>query len=79
MVQLLEVPVKIQKKLKQNLAQSTCAESTHRGVNWCLKDVIQLQAQQQRPESPIITLTWYACKVNFKVHKPTKGTCYIII
>ena len=26
-----------------------------------------MQVQQQRPESPIVTLTWHACK--YKVHK----------
>ena len=26
------------------------------------------QVQQQRPESPTVTLTWHACK--YKVHKP---------
>ena len=41
------------------------AESTHKGVNQCLKYVTQVQ--QQRPESSTVTLTWHACK--YKVHK----------
>ena len=36
------------------------AESTHKGVNQRSKDVTQ--AQQQRPESPTVTLTWHVCK-----------------
>ena len=39
--------------------------STHKGVNWRSKDITN--AQQQRPESPTVTLTWHACK--YKVHK----------
>ena len=43
-------------------------ESTHKGVNWCLKNVTQVQ--QQRPELPTVTLTWHAykCKV-YKLHQ----------
>ena len=37
----------------------------HKGVNQRSKDV--REAQQQRPESPTVTLTWHACK--YKVHK----------
>ena len=44
---------------------SKTAQSTHKGVNWRSKDVTQIQ--QQRPESPTITLTWHACK--YKVCK----------
>ena len=44
---------------------SKTAQSTHKGVNWRSKDVTQIQ--QQRPESPTITITWHACKS--KVHK----------
>ena len=40
-------------------------ESTQKGVNQRLKNVTQ--TQQQRPESPTVTLTWYVCK--YKVHK----------
>ena len=40
-------------------------ESTHKGVNQCSKGVTQ--TQQQRPESPSVTLTWHASK--YKVHK----------
>ena len=40
-------------------------ESAHKGVNQCSKDVTQ--AQQQRPESPTVILTWYTCK--YEVHK----------
>ena len=43
--------------LEQNEAQSAHAESTHKGVNQRSKDVTQ--AQQQRPESPAVTLTWH--------------------
>ena len=51
--------------LKQDEAQSARAESTDKGVNQRSKYVTQ--AQQQRPESPTVTLTWHACK--YKVHK----------
>ena len=44
----------------QSETQSTHAESTHKGINQCLK-----QTQQQRPESPVVTHP--ACK--YKVHK----------
>ena len=37
----------------------------NKGVNECMKDITQ--AQQQRPELPMVTLTWHACKSN--VHK----------
>ena len=46
--------------LKENKAQSTCAESTNKEINYHLKDVTQ--TQQQRPESPKVTLTWHASK-----------------
>ena len=39
-------------------------ESTHKGVN--LRSKYVTQGQQQRPESPTVTLTWHACK--YKVH-----------
>ena len=51
--------------LKQNEAQSACAESTNKGVNSRSKYITQVQ--QQRPESPTVTLTWHTCK--YKVHK----------
>ena len=51
--------------LKQNEAQRTRAESTHKEVNKRSKHVTQVR--QQRPEPPTATLTWYACK--YKVHK----------
>ena len=51
--------------LKQNEAQSACAESANKGVNKLSKDVTQ--TQQQRSESPTVTLTWRASK--YKVHK----------
>ena len=41
------------------------AEPTRKAVNQHSKDVIQ--AHQQRPESPTVTLTWHACE--YKVHK----------
>ena len=37
----------------------------HKGVNQRSKYVTQVQ--QERPESPTVTLTWHACK--YKVHK----------
>ena len=55
------------RNLKQNKAQSTCAESTHKGVNWRSEDVTQHNFQQ-RQELPTVTLTWHASK--YKVHKP---------
>ena len=39
-------------------------ESTHKGVNYRPKYVIQIQ---QRPESTTVTFTWHACKC--KVHE----------
>ena len=39
--------------------------STHMGVNQRSKQVTQVQ--QQRLQSPMVTLTWHACK--YKVHK----------
>ena len=53
--------------LKQSEAQSARAESTHKGVHQHSKSVTQ--AQQQRPESPSVTLTWHACK-----YKVIQGT-----
>ena len=44
---------------------SKTAQSTHKAVNKRSKDNTQIQ--QQRPESPTITLTWHACK--YKVRK----------
>ena len=41
------------------------SESTPKGVNYGSKDVTQ--TQQQRFESPTVTLTWHASK--YKVHK----------
>ena len=40
-------------------------ESTNKGVK--LRSIYVTQVQQQRPESPTVTLTWHACK--HKVHK----------
>ena len=42
------------------------SESTNRGVNQHSKYINQIQ--QQRPESPTVTLTWHACKL-YMVHK----------
>ena len=42
--------------LKQSEVQSACSDSTHKGVNYHLKDVTQTQ---QRLESPRISLTWH--------------------
>ena len=52
-------------KLKQNEAQSASAESTHKGVKW--RWIYVTQVQQQRPETPTVTLTWHGCR--YKVHK----------
>ena len=43
-------------------------KSTHKGVNYCAKEVTQTQ---QRPESPTASLTWHAskCKVHNKLHQ----------
>ena len=41
------------------------AESTNKAVNYHSKDITQ--TQQQRPELPMVTLTWHACK--YKVYK----------
>ena len=57
--------VHINISLKQNEAQSTRADSTRKGDNQRWKDVTQ--TQQQRPESPTVTLTWHACE--YKVRK----------
>ena len=40
--------------------QLVISESTHKGVNQRSKYVTQVQ--QQRPESPTVTLTWHARK-----------------
>ena len=42
--------------LKQKETQSACAESTDKGVNQRLKCITQ--GQQQRPESPTVTLDY---------------------
>ena len=41
-------------------------ETTHKGVNQRSKDVTQ--TQQQKPESPAVTLAWHASK--YEAHKP---------
>ena len=46
--------------LKQNEAQTARAESTHEVVKYRPKDVTQ--TQQQRLESPTVTLIWHASK-----------------
>ena len=51
--------------LKQNEAQRARAESTRNGVTLCA--IYVTLVQQQRPESPTVTLTWHARK--YKVHK----------
>ena len=53
--------------------RQTDRQSAHKGVNQSSKDVTQVQ--QQRPESPTVTLTWHACKQ--KVHKLTQR--YILV
>ena len=44
-------------------------QSAHKGVNQCLKCVPQIQ--QQRPESPTVSLTWHEYK--YKGHNSTRG------
>ena len=44
---------------------SSLFESTHKGVN--LRSKYVTQVQQQRPESPTVTLTRHAC--TYKVHE----------
>ena len=60
-------------RLKQNEALSARAESTHKGVNLHPKDFTQ--TQQQRPESPTVTLTWHASKYQgHKLHQRTHNS-----
>ena len=59
--------------LKQNEAKSARAWSTHKGVNWRSKYVTQVQ--QQRPESPTLSLTWRACK--YRVHTSLHFKMYL--
>ena len=48
-------------------------QPTHRGVNQHSKDITQ--TQQQRPESPTVTLTWHARKYKgHKLHRRHTGT-----
>ena len=49
--------------LKQNKTQSASAESTNEGDNQHSKVVTQAQ---QRPELPIVTLTWHTSKYNVR-------------
>ena len=46
--------------------------NTHKGVNYCSKDATR--AQQQRSESPMVTLNWHACKINTRHVNSTRGT-----
>ena len=48
-------PILLLNKLRMYLL----VESAHMGVNQRSKDFTQ---QQQRPESPTVTLTWHTCK-----------------
>ena len=57
--------------LKQNKAQTACAEPIHKGVNQRWKYVTQVQ--QQRPKSPMVTHS-PGMHVNTKYIKPTRGT-----
>ena len=63
------IAINFDKNLKQNEAQSARAESTHKGGNQRSKYVTQ--AQQRRPESPTVTLTWHTCKS--KVQRPKRN------
>ena len=47
-----------ERNFKNRFNDSSRYESTHKGVNQHSKDVTQ--TQQQRPESPTVTLTWHA-------------------
>ena len=49
-----------------------CEESKNKGVDKCLRDVAQ--TQQQRPELPVVTLTWHAGKYLSLIHisEPTR-------
>ena len=58
----------VYQNLKQNEAQSACAESTNKG----LKDV--MQTQQQRPNLPTVVLTWHASKYI----SSTRGASYVM-
>ena len=58
---------------KQDEAQCACVESTNKGVNVRWKDVTQ--TQQQRPESPTVTLTWHASK--YKIHELHQRYIYL--
>ena len=51
---------------KQIVKYPTTTKSTHKRVNQRSKDVTQVQ--QQRPESPRVTLTWHKYKVR-KLHQ----------
>ena len=53
-------------KVSKYITSQTFLGSTNKGVNYHSKYVTQ--EQQQRPQSPMVTLTWHACK--YKVHKP---------
>ena len=55
------------------MKESLCEQSVNKGVDSRSKDVTQ--TQQQKPESPTITLTWHAGK--YKVHNSTRGTSSI--
>ena len=46
--------------LRNTYSHNHSVDSTHKGVNQRSKYVTQVQ--QQRPESPTVTLTWHACK-----------------
>ena len=46
--------------LKQNDVQSARTKSTHEGVNQ--HSTVVTKTQQQRPESPTVTLTWHVSK-----------------
>ena len=53
-------------KVSKYITSQTFLGSTNMGVNYHSEYVTQ--EQQQRPQSPTVTLTWHACK--YKVHKP---------
>ena len=51
-------------------------KSTQKGVNQRTKDVAQ--TQQQRPESPAVTLTWHTCKYKLHTFHHKSGEVYVL-
>ena len=49
-------------EVEQHTLFSGWDESTNKGVNQSSKYITQVQ--QQRPQSPTVTLIWHSCKYN---------------